>query len=147
MKKIKIYTDGGCRGNPGVGGWAAVLEYGDHTREISGGEAHTTNNRMELMAAIEALRTVHEPCEIDFYTDSQYLRLGITEWLAKWKRNGWQTSTRTPVKNSDLWQRLDAEARRHTLSWHWVRGHAGHAINERCDALANLEMDKLRRQP
>lgn len=143
MKKIRIHSDGGCRGNPGPGGWAAVLQYGAHRREISGGEPATTNNRMELTAAIEALKALKEPCEVEFFTDSKYLRSGISGWLAGWKRNGWRTADKKPVKNSDLWRSLDAEAARHRVEWRWVRGHSGDAGNERCDRLANAEMDRV----
>ncbi|MEZ5385079.1 MAG: ribonuclease HI [Prosthecobacter sp.] len=137
MKKVVIHSDGGCHGNPGPGGWAAVLAYGKHRRELKGGVPATTNNRMELQAAIEALRILKEPCEIDFHTDSQYVRNGIREWISGWKRNGWRTSNKQPVKNADLWRELDAATARHTIHWHWVKGHAGHADNERCDELAN----------
>ncbi|MBE2283910.1 MAG: ribonuclease HI [Prosthecobacter sp.] len=144
MKKIVIHSDGGCHGNPGPGGWAAVLAYGKHRREINGGVPATTNNRMELQAAIEALRILKEPCEIDFHTDSQYVRNGIREWIAGWKRNGWRTSTKQPVKNADLWQELDAATIRHKIQWHWVKGHAGHSDNERCDQLANEAIAKVK---
>ena len=144
MKKIVIHSDGGCHGNPGPGGWAAVLAYGKHIREIKGGTAATTNNRMELQAAIEALRSLKEACEIDFHTDSQYVRKGITEWLAGWKRNGWRTSTKQPVKNSDLWRELDEASLRHKIKWHWVKGHAGHSDNERCDELANEAIAEIK---
>lgn len=137
MKKVVIHSDGGCHGNPGPGGWAAVLTYGKHQREICGGSPATTNNRMELQAAIEALRSLKEPCEIDFHTDSQYVRNGIREWIAGWKRNGWRTSAKQPVKNADLWRELDAATSRHHIHWHWVKGHAGDVGNERCDQLAN----------
>lgn len=137
MKKVLIHSDGGCHGNPGPGGWAAVLAYGKHVRELKGGVAATTNNRMELQAAIEALRILKEPCSIDFHTDSQYVRQGISQWIAGWKRNGWRTSNKQPVKNADLWRELDAATAHHKIEWHWVKGHAGHTENERCDALAN----------
>ncbi len=137
MKKVVIHSDGGCHGNPGPGGWAAVLVYGKHIREIKGGVPATTNNRMELQAAIEALRRLKEPCHIDFHTDSQYVRQGISQWIAGWKRNGWRTSAKQPVKNADLWRELDAATAQHQIQWHWVKGHAGHADNERCDELAN----------
>lgn len=143
MKKIRIHTDGGCRGNPGPGAWAAVLEYGPHRKEISGAEPATTNNRMELIAAIQALKALKEPCEIGFFTDSDYLRSGISGWIAGWKRNGWRTAEKKPVRNSDLWRSLDAEAARHRIEWRWVKGHSGDAGNERCDQLANTAMDKL----
>jgi ribonuclease HI len=144
LKKITIHTDGGCEGNPGPGGWGAVLEYGGHSREISGGEAATTNNRMELQAAIAALGALKEPCEIDFYTDSEYLRDGITKWIASWKARGWITTTKQPVKNDDLWRALDAAARPHRIRWHWLKGHAGHEGNERCDVLAAAEIARIR---
>jgi ribonuclease HI len=134
--RVTIHTDGACSGNPGPGGWGVILQWGGHTRELKGGEAHTTNNRMELMAAIMALETLKRPCEVDLHTDSEYLRQGITDWISGWKRNGWRTAARKPVKNSDLWQRLDAAVGRHTVHWHWVRGHAGHDLNERADELA-----------
>jgi ribonuclease HI len=137
MKRVTIFTDGACQGNPGPGGWAAVLVAGTHRREISGYEPQTTNNRMEMRAAIEALRALREGCEIDLHTDSQYLRNGMDQWLAKWKRNQWRTADRKPVKNVDLWQMLDAAAQAHVVRWHWVRGHDGHPENERCDLLAN----------
>jgi ribonuclease HI len=134
--KVVIFTDGACSGNPGRGGYGAILVAGDRRKEIKGGEAKTTNNRMELMAAIAALEALNRPCAVELHTDSQYLRLGITQWLANWKRNGWRTTARQPVKNDDLWKRLDEAARRHQIDWRWVRGHAGHDENERADALA-----------
>jgi ribonuclease HI len=134
--KVVIFTDGACSGNPGRGGYGAILVAGDRRKEIKGGEAKTTNNRMELMAAIAALEALNRPCAVELHTDSQYLRLGITQWLANWKRNGWRTAARQPVKNDDLWKRLDEAARRHQIDWRWVRGHAGHDENERADALA-----------
>jgi len=137
VKRVTIFTDGACAGNPGPGGWAAILVCGERRRELSGFEPATTNNRMEMQAAIEALESLTERTEADLYTDSQYLRLGMQEWLAKWKRNGWRTSDKKPVKNADLWERLDALATSHHVRWHWVRGHAGHPENERCDELAN----------
>src|SRR5216683_726526 len=138
---VEIYTDGACSGNPGPGGWGAVLRYGSHTKEICGGESSgTTNNRMELMAAIRALESLTKPATVRLHTDSVYLRSGITSWLPKWKRNGWRTSDNKPVKNADLWQRLEAAAQRHRVSWLWVRGHAGDPGNERADALANRGM-------
>ncbi|WP_417222734.1 ribonuclease HI [Amphritea sp.] len=136
-KKVNIYTDGACKGNPGPGGWGAVLQYGEHAKELCGGELTTTNNRMELMAAIEALTMLKEPCEITLTTDSQYVRKGITEWLAGWKRNGWKTAAKKPVKNADLWQRLDEQNARHQIAWKWVKGHSGHPGNELADQLAN----------
>jgi ribonuclease HI len=133
---VVIYTDGGCKGNPGPGGWGALLLYQGHEREIWGGEPHTTNNRMELMAAIAALETLKRPCRAELHTDSQYLRNGITGWIGGWKANGWKTAQNKPVKNVDLWLRLDAARQRHEVSWHWVRGHEGHAENERAHDLA-----------
>jgi len=142
--RVVIHTDGACSGNPGPGGWGAILQWGEHTRELKGGEAHTTNNRMELTAAIVALETLKRPCDVDLHTDSQYLRQGITSWIHGWKRNGWKTAERTPVKNADLWQRLDAAVNRHTVHWHWVRGHAGHDLNERADELAREAIVQIR---
>ena len=144
MRRTTIYTDGACLGNPGPGGWAALLVGDDGRREISGYEPATTNNRMELRAAVEALRALEEPSHVDLHTDSQYLRNGMSEWLARWKRNGWRTADRKPVKNVDLWQELDGLAARHDVHWHWVRGHAGHPENERCDALANEAIRRAR---
>jgi ribonuclease HI len=144
LPKVEIFTDGACRGNPGPGGWAALLRTGDKEREISGGEAHTTNNRMELRAAIEALNALKRPCRVELHSDSQYVRDGITKWIHGWQRNGWRTADRKPVKNADLWQGLlDAEAR-HEVKWHWVKGHSGHPENDRVDALACAEADKLK---
>jgi ribonuclease HI len=137
MRRVTIFTDGACAGNPGPGGWAAILIAGSHRRELSGYEPATTNNRMEIMAAIEALRALRAPSEVDLHTDSQYLRNGMSTWLARWKRNGWRTADRKPVKNDDLWRALDALAQTHSVRWHWVRGHDGHPENERCDELAN----------
>ena len=134
--KVIIHTDGACSGNPGPGGWGAILEWKGHARELKGAEPHTTNNRMELMGAIAALEALNRPCTVELHTDSQYLRLGITQWLAGWKRNGWRTASRQPVKNEDLWRRLDAVAQRHRVDWRWVKGHAGHDENERADELA-----------
>lgn len=135
-KTVEIYTDGACSGNPGPGGWGAVLRYGQHEKELSGGEADTTNNRMELMAAIKALEDLKRPCTIRLTTDSQYVRKGITEWLAGWKRNNWMTAGKKPVKNIDLWQRLEKAAEMHEVEWCWVKGHSGHPDNERADELA-----------
>ena len=137
MKQITIYTDGACRGNPGPGGWGALLCYAGVERELFGGETPTTNNRMELTAAIQALGALREPCRVELHTDSEYLRRGITEWVIRWKSNGWRTADRKPVKNVDLWRLLDAEAARHRIDWHWVKGHSGHPGNERADQLAN----------
>jgi ribonuclease HI len=142
--RVVIHTDGACSGNPGPGGWGAILEWGDHRREIKGGEPHTTNNRMELMAAISALEALKRPCDVDIHTDSQYLRQGITSWIHGWKRNGWRTGDKKPVKNVDLWLRLDAAIARHTVHWHWVRGHAGHDLNERADELAREAIAEMR---
>jgi len=142
--RVVIHTDGACSGNPGPGGWGAILEWGGHRREIKGGEAHTTNNRMELMAAISALETLKRPCDVDIHTDSQYLRQGIMSWIHGWKRNGWKTADKKPVKNVDLWQRLDAAIGRHTVHWHWVRGHSGHDLNERADELAREAIAEVR---
>jgi ribonuclease HI len=140
---VEIYTDGACRGNPGPGGWGAILKYDGHEKCLSGGEPDTTNNRMELLAAIQSLEALKRPCRIRLVTDSQYVRNGITQWMAKWKRNNWRTANRTPVKNSDLWERLDAAASRHDIEWVWVRGHAGHPENERADALARAAIDEM----
>jgi ribonuclease HI len=145
MKKVVIHSDGGCHGNPGPGGWAAILEYGPHRRELSGGVPATTNNRMELQAAIEALSALKESCEVEFYTDSEYVKNGVSGWLPNWKRNGWRTKSKQPVKNEDLWRALDAQAARHRVKWHWLKGHAGHAGNERCDQLANAEIAKIKK--
>jgi ribonuclease HI len=142
--RVIIHTDGGSKGNPGPGGWAAILEWGGHKREIKGGEAHTTNNRMELMAAIMALETLKRPCTVDVHTDSQYLQKGISEWIRGWKRNGWKTADKKPVKNADLWQRLDAAVANHKVRWHWVRGHAGHDLNERADELVGEAIAEIR---
>ncbi|NCA87399.1 MAG: ribonuclease HI [Gammaproteobacteria bacterium] len=134
---VEIFSDGACKGNPGPGGWGALLRFGAHEKELCGGEAHTTNNRMELMAVIQALEALKRPVPVRVVTDSQYLRLGITQWLPRWKRNGWRTANRQPVKNQDLWERLDRALGEHQIEWHWVKGHAGHPGNERADALAN----------
>ncbi len=136
MKHIEIHTDGACLGNPGPGGWAALLRFNAHERELTGGEPMTTNNRMELMAAIAGLEALREPCRVDLHTDSRYVQQGVSEWLAGWMRRGWKTAGGDPVKNQDLWQRLDAARRPHRVEWIWVRGHAGHADNERVDELA-----------
>ena len=139
-KNVVIYTDGACSGNPGPGGWGAVLTFDGHEREICGGEADTTNNRMELMAAISALETLTRPCVIELHTDSQYLRGGVMGWMDNWKKRGWLTADKKPVKNIELWQRLDEARGRHEVSWHWVKGHAGHEMNERADELARQGM-------
>jgi ribonuclease HI len=138
--RVTIWTDGACSGNPGPGGWGVVMRYNGHERELSGGESETTNNRMELKAAIEALSALTRACEVDIYTDSQYVRGGVTGWMENWKRNGWKTSDKKPVKNEDLWRELDAARQRHTIAWHWVKGHAGHPENERADELARMGM-------
>ena len=138
--RVAIWTDGACSGNPGPGGWGAILKMGETAKELSGGDAATTNNRMELMAAIQALEALKRPCAVDLYTDSNYVRGGITGWLAGWKRNGWRTADKKPVKNIELWQRLDEAARTHQVAWHWVKGHADDAMNERADELARLGM-------
>lgn len=142
MAEVTIYTDGACRGNPGPGGWGAVLMSGRHRRELRGGEPETTNNRMELLAAIRALAALKGPCTVHLHTDSQYVRNGITQWLAGWRANGWRTAAKKPVKNQDLWQELDEQTRRHEVHWHWVKGHAGVPENERADELANLGLDQ-----
>lgn len=142
MKQVEIYTDGACRGNPGPGGWGALLRFGDSEKELFGGEADTTNNRMELMAAIQALKALKHKCSVTLWTDSQYVQKGITEWLPNWKARNWRTASRKPVKNADLWKRLEAEVVRHEVSWHWVRGHSGHVENERADELANRGIDE-----
>ncbi len=138
--KVRIHTDGACSGNPGPGGWGAILESGAHRKELVGGEALTTNNRMELMAAIAALETLKAPSAVDLYTDSNYLREGITSWIKSWKKNGWRTADRKPVKNAELWERLVKAAARHDVRWHWVKGHVGHDANERADELAREGM-------
>lgn len=135
-KHVVVYTDGACSGNPGPGGWGAVLMYGKVEKELSGGEADTTNNRMELMAAIAALEALKDACRVDLYSDSEYLRKGMLEWLKAWKARGWKTADKKPVKNVDLWQRLEEAAARHQMHWHWVKGHSGNEMNERADALA-----------
>jgi len=146
LQKVVIHSDGGCQGNPGPGGWAAVLTWGKLTREVSGGSPATTNNRMELMGAIEALKALNRPCEVEFHTDSQYVKNGVTAWMHGWKRNGWKTKAKEPVKNADLWRMLDEAVSRHKVSWHWVKGHAGHAGNERCDELATKAIEEIRKR-
>ncbi|MGE5502296.1 MAG: ribonuclease HI [Ignavibacteriales bacterium] len=138
--KVVIYTDGACRGNPGPGGWGAILISGDHEREMCGGDLATTNNRMELMAAIQALEALKKPCRVELHTDSQYVKNGITEWVRGWKARGWKTASKEPVKNEDLWRRLDEARQRHEVDWRWVKGHAGHELNERADELARRGM-------
>ncbi len=140
MNRVEIFTDGACSGNPGPGGWGAILRYGRSEKELSGGEAETTNNRMELTAAIEALKALKRRCHVDLYTDSSYVKDGIGKWIEGWKRNGWKTAAKKPVKNADLWQALDELRDRHDVTWHWVKGHAGHPENERADELARLAM-------
>ncbi|MBB4304233.1 ribonuclease HI [Rhodobium orientis] len=140
---VVIYTDGACSGNPGPGGWGALLSWNGRERELNGGAAETTNNRMELMAAIEALDALTRPCHVDLYTDSEYVRNGIMSWLHNWKKNGWRTASKKPVKNADLWQRLDEARRRHDVTWHWVKGHAGTEGNERADELARAGIAAL----
>ena len=141
---VEVFTDGACSGNPGPGGWGAILRWRGEERELHGGEPLTTNNRMELMAAIVALETLKRPMDVALYTDSQYVRQGITEWMRKWKTNGWKTADRKPVKNAELWQRLDQAASRHHVKWHWVKGHNGHPENERADELARLGITEIR---
>ena len=141
--RVEIYTDGACRGNPGAGGWGVLLAFGGEERELYGGERHTTNNRMELMAAIQALKALKRPCELTLYTDSQYVRKGITEWIEQWKRRNWKTAAKKTVKNVDLWQELDQLASIHDIDWIWVKGHAGIPGNERADALANRGIDDV----
>ena len=136
-KTVSLYTDGACKGNPGKGGWGVLMRYGSHEKELFGGEAHTTNNRMELTAIIQGLAALTRPCAVVIHTDSQYVKNGMEKWIHGWKKNGWKTASKQPVKNEDLWQQLDRLAAQHQIQWQWVRGHAGHAENERADALAN----------
>ena len=147
LKTATLITDGDCSGNPGPGGWASILRHGRHKKELSGSERHTTNNRMELMAVIQGLAALKEPCRVTVITDSEYVKNGITSWIHRWKRKGWRTAQKTPVVNQDLWMALDAQVSRHVVEWEWVRGHAGHADNERCDELATAaawrEKEKL----
>jgi ribonuclease HI len=142
---VVVHTDGACSGNPGPGGWGAILRSGPHEKELKGGEPHTTNNRMELMAAIAALEALKKPSTVELHTDSKYVQDGISKWIHGWKRNGWRTADKKPVKNMDLWQRLDAAIARHHVRWHWVRGHAGHELNERADELAREAIAELRK--
>lgn len=144
LPHVVIHTDGACSGNPGPGGWGAILAFGDHEKQIKGGEPLTTNNRMELMAAISALESLKRPCRVDMHTDSQYLRNGVVSWLSNWKRNGWRTSDKKSVKNVDLWKRLDAALAPHQVRWHWLRGHTGHIQNERADELAREAIAEIR---
>ncbi len=143
-KNVEVFTDGACSGNPGPGGWGAILRYNGHERELYGGERDTTNNRMELLAAINALNTLKEPCSVDLYTDSVYVRDGISRWIDGWKNNNWRTAAKKPVKNAELWQALDTARQRHEVRWHWVKGHAGHPENERCDELARKGVSENR---
>ncbi len=143
MKQVMIFTDGACRGNPGPGGWGAVMRYGSTEKTLFGGEPDTTNNRMELMAAIMALEALTQPCQVVLTTDSRYVMDGITQWMANWKKRGWKTASKQPVKNADLWRRLDAACSKHTIEWQWVKGHSGHPENEKADALANRGIDEL----
>jgi ribonuclease HI len=145
MKTVEAFTDGGCRGNPGLGGWGALLRFGTYEKELKGSESETTNNRMELMAAISALTALSEPCSVVLTTDSTYVKDGITKWIRNWKANGWRTAAKKPVKNKDLWQQLDVQCLHHTVDWRWVKGHTGHEGNERADALANQAMDEVAR--
>jgi len=145
-KVVRLYTDGACKGNPGVGGWGVLMRFNGHEKELYGGEAATTNNRMELTAVIQGLNALTRSCTVEVYLDSEYVRNGITEWLANWKRRGWKTADKKPVKNAELWRELDEAAQRHTITWHWVRGHAGHEGNERADALANRGVEQVRAQ-
>lgn len=147
MKKIEIYSDGACRGNPGPGGWGALLRCDGHEKRLYGAEPQTTNNRMELKATIEALRALRQPCEVTVWTDSQYVKKGMTEWLPGWKAKGWKTAARAPVKNADLWQELEQAASRHRVDWQWVKGHAGHEGNEEADRLANQAIDEFLENP
>jgi len=146
LPRVIIYTDGACSGNPGPGGWGVLLRFGNREKELSGGAPETTNNRMEMTAAIEALKTLKRSCRIEFYTDSEYLRKGITEWISSWKRRGWKTAAKKPVKNQDLWQALDAAIQKHQINWHWVRGHAGQRENERVDELARSAIPQKQRR-
>ena len=142
MKQVEIFTDGACRGNPGPGGWGVLIRYQQHEKTLFGGESETTNNRMELMAAIEGLKALSESCHVQLTTDSQYVRKGITEWLESWKARGWKTASKKPVKNVDLWQALEEQVSRHKIDWHWVKGHSGHRENEIADQLANQGIDE-----
>jgi ribonuclease HI len=142
-QKVRIYTDGACRGNPGPGGWGVLLRYGKHEKQLFGGERQTTNNRMELMAVIQGLKALKRPSQVSITTDSQYVKQGITQWIHNWKRNGWKTTARTAVKNADLWQALDVEAGKHEVEWRWVKGHAGHMENELADRLANRGIEEM----
>ncbi|MDY8108527.1 ribonuclease HI [Fulvimarina sp. 2208YS6-2-32] len=145
-KRVEIYTDGACSGNPGPGGWGVLMRFGENSKELKGGEQNTTNNRMELLAAIEALAALQRPCAVDLHSDSAYMRDGIMKWIHGWKKNGWKTADRKPVKNAELWQRLDEERARHDVTFHWVKGHAGHEGNERADQLANDGMAPFKKK-
>ncbi len=142
-KSVQIFTDGACKGNPGPGGWGALLRFGDAEKALCGGESETTNNRMELTAVIRALEALNRPCEVEMTTDSQYVKQGINQWIHGWKRNGWRTASKQPVKNVDLWKQLDALVAQHQIQWHWVKGHSGHPENERADELANRGIEEL----
>ncbi len=144
MKQVSIWTDGACSGNPGPGGWGALIRFGEHEKEVEGGDFETTNNRMELLAAIEALNALKESCEVALYTDSKYVKGGMTEWIFGWKKNGWKTAAKKPVKNADLWKLLDEAVTRHKVNWHWIKGHAGHDENERADELARSGMEPFK---
>ena len=144
-KTVYLFTDGACKGNPGAGGWGVLLRYGTHEKELFGGEAQTTNNRMELMAVLSGLKTLNCPCDVVICTDSQYVKNGMESWIHNWKKNGWKTAGRQPVKNADLWQQLDEQVARHRVRWQWVKGHAGHTENERADALANRGVEQALR--
>jgi ribonuclease HI len=144
-QQVELFTDGACKGNPGPGGWGALLRWGDRERELFGGEPDTTNNRMELMAVIQGLEALNRPSQVKVTTDSQYVKNGITQWISNWKRNGWKTAARKPVKNADLWVQLDTAVARHRVDWAWVKGHAGHAENERADQLANRGIEEMQR--
>ena len=144
-KTVYLFTDGACKGNPGAGGWGVLLRYGGHEKELFGGEARTTNNRMELTAVLSGLKPLNRPCDVVICTDSQYVKNGMESWIHNWKKNGWKTASRQPVKNADLWQQLDEQVARHRVRWQWVKGHAGHAENERADALANRGAEQVLR--
>jgi ribonuclease HI len=146
MQEVEIFTDGACKGNPGPGGWGVVLRYKGQEKNLKGAEADTTNNRMELTAALEALKSLKRPCRVSLTTDSEYVRKGITEWIHSWKLKGWRTAAKQPVKNADLWQALDEATRQHQVEWHWVKGHSGHPENEKCDQLANEAIEEMMRQ-
>ena len=145
-KKVIIYTDGACSGNPGPGGWGAVLQYNQHVKKLKGGAKETTNNRMELMAAINALKALKHSCNVELHTDSKYLKDGLTKWKNSWKKNGWKTANKRPVKNAELWRQLDEEVKRHNIDWHWVKGHAGNELNEIADKLANQGMQPFKNE-